>query len=130
MRTVVVKKQMNHSMKHLLFLFACACMAMPRLAFSQDVNEATEPAVKGQGVIDLLAGNTLHAWKLPSAHWHLQGGSIVGETGTGKLTAPEWAYTKQRFGNFEFTCELKLPATIIAIQVFIIGLIQFLSGQV
>ncbi|MBK5272042.1 MAG: DUF1080 domain-containing protein [Bacteroidia bacterium] len=96
-------------MKHLLFLFACYCMMMPHLAFSQNVNEATEPSVKGPEVIDLLAGGTLNAWKVPSAHWRLEGGSvIVGESGTEKLTTPEWIYTKQRFSNFEFTCELKL----------------------
>jgi hypothetical protein len=99
---------MNHSMKYILFLFACCCLASPRLAFSQNVNEATEPAVKGQGVIDLLAEGTLNAWKVPSAHWRLEGGSIVGETGGERLTMPEWVYTKQRFSNFEFTCELKL----------------------
>jgi hypothetical protein len=95
-------------MKHILFLFACSCLAIPNLAFSQNVNEATEPGVKGQGVIDLLAGGNLDAWKVPSAHWHLNGQSIVGETGSGTLATPEWVYTKQRFGNFEFTCEVKL----------------------
>jgi hypothetical protein len=95
-------------MKPIFFLFVCSGLVMPRLAFSQDINEATEPSVKGPGVIELLAGNTLDAWKVPSAHWHVDRGSIVGETGVGKLSIPEWIYTKQRFGNFEFTCELKL----------------------
>jgi hypothetical protein len=95
-------------MKHILFLFACSCLVMPRLGFSQNVNEAAEPPVRGQGVIDLLAGANLDAWKVPSTHWRLEGGSIVGETGAEKLTIPEWIYTKQRFANFEFTCELKL----------------------
>ena len=95
-------------MKYKLFLLVCSSLMMSCLAFSQDVNEATEPAVKGTGVIDLLAGGKLDAWKLPSAHWRLEGESIVGETGGAKLTAPEWAYTNQRFGNFEFTCEMRL----------------------
>jgi len=94
-------------MKQVLFLLACSCL-MPHLLFSQDVNEATEPSVKGTGVIDLLKGGTLEAWKVPSAHWHLKEGIIVGETGTEKLSTPEWIYTKQGFSNFEFTCELKL----------------------
>lgn len=95
-------------MKQILFLFFYSCLTMPYLAFSQDANAATEPSVKGPGVIDLLAGGGLDAWKVPSAHWHVEKESIVGETGTEKLKIPEWLYTKQRFSNFEFTCELKL----------------------
>lgn len=94
-------------MKQLLFLFACSCLAIPP-SFSQNMNEATEPSVRGAGVIDLLAGDNLDAWKVPSAHWSFKGGSIVGETGAEKLTTPEWVYTKQQFSNFEFTCELRL----------------------
>jgi len=103
-----MKKQMNYPLKPILFLLACCCLVIPHLAFSQDVNEATEPSVKGAGVIDLLKGGGLEAWKIPSARWHLKDGSIVGETGTESLTTPEWIYTKQGFSNFEFTCELKL----------------------
>ena len=99
---------MNYPLKRVLFLLVCCCLMMPHLAFSQEVNEATEPSVKGPGVIDLLKGGELEAWKVPSAHWHLKEGSIVGETGTEKLSTPEWIYTKQGFSNFEFTCELKL----------------------
>ena len=99
---------MNYPLKQVLFLLACSWLMMPHLLFSQDVNEATEPLVKGLGVIDLLKGGELEAWKVPSGHWHLKEGSIVGETGTEKLNTPEWIYTKQGFGNFEFTCELKL----------------------
>src|SRR5215213_867449 len=98
---------MNYPMKQVLFLLACSLL-MPYLVFSQDVNEATEPSVTGAGVIDLLKGDTLEAWKLPSARWQLKEGSIVGETGTVSLATPEWIYTKQGFSNFEFTCELKL----------------------
>lgn len=99
---------MRYFMKHIFILVVCSCLMVPGLLFSQIVNEATEPSVKGPGVIDLLAGGTLNAWKAPSAHWYLEAGSIVGETGTEKLSTPEWLYTKQRFSNFEFTCELKL----------------------
>lgn len=95
-------------MKHKLFLAAFSFLMMPSISFSQNVNEAIEPAVNGTGVIDLLKGNTLDAWKVPSAHWQLKEGSIVGETGTEKLSIPEWIYTKQRFSDFEFTCELRL----------------------
>ena len=103
-----MNKQMNYRLKPILFLFACCCLVMPHLLLAQDVNEATEPSVRGAGVIDLLKGGGLEAWKIPSARWHLKDGSIVGETGTEKLTTPEWIYTKQGFSNFEFTCELKL----------------------
>jgi len=99
---------MNYRLKPILFLLACCCLVIPHLLLAQDVNEATEPSVKGAGVIDLLKGGGLEAWKIPSARWHLKDGSIVGETGTEKLTTPEWIYTKQGFSNFEFTCELKL----------------------
>lgn len=95
-------------MKQVVFLLAFAFLTLSHLAFSQEVNEATEPPVKGTGVIDLLEGGTLEAWKVPSARWQLKEGSIVGETGSEKLSTPEWIYTKQRFSNFEFTCELKL----------------------
>ncbi len=95
-------------MKHVLFLLACSCLLLPGLAFSQNSNEAIEPSVKGPGVIDLLKGGTLDVWIVPAEHWHLEGQTIVGETGGRKLSTPEWIYTKQRFGNFEFTCEMRL----------------------
>ena len=95
-------------MKHLFFLMICSCLMFPRLAFSQDVNEATEPGVNRSDVIDLLEGGTLDAWKVPSDHWFVEEESIVGHTGEEKLEIPEWLYTKQQFSNFEFTCEMKL----------------------
>jgi 3-keto-disaccharide hydrolase len=95
-------------MRHLSFLFACSFLLLPRLAFSQQDNEAIEPSVEGAGVIDLLEGGTLDAWIVPPAHWHFEGGSIIGDTGGQTLGAPEWIYTKQRFSDFEFTCELRL----------------------
>lgn len=95
-------------MKHILILLISFCLIIPCVSLSQEANEAAEPTVRGTGVIDLLAGGKIDAWKVPSAHWRLEGESIVGETGTTKLTTPEWIYTKQRFSNFEFTCELKL----------------------
>ncbi len=101
---------MSHSTKHVLFIIVCCCLTMPRLAFSEDANanEAVEPTVKGPGAMDLLEGGTLDAWKVPSTHWSIDQGSIVGQTGAEKLMIPEWLYTKQRFSDFEFTCELKL----------------------
>lgn len=94
---------MKNAMLHVLFIFVCSC-----LAFSQEANDASEPAVNGPGTIDLLEGFTLDAWKVPSENWYIDGGSIVGFTGEEKLKTPEWLYTKQKFKDFEFTCELKL----------------------
>ncbi len=99
--------QISNSMKHILFLVICSCLMIPSLVFSQNINEALEPAVRGAAVIDLLASGTLDTWKVPSAHWHLEGGSVVGQT-MERQKAPEFLYTKQRFSNFEFTCEMRL----------------------
>lgn len=99
---------MKHAMKHLLFIIICSCLMMSGPAFSQENNEATEPAVKGPGTIDLLDGGTLDAWKVPSTRWYIDDESIVAHTGEEKLEIPEWLYTKQGFSDFEFTCELKL----------------------
>lgn len=84
---------------------------MSHLAFSEEINETIEPAVKGTGTIDLLESGTLDAWRLPATkttHWRFDQSSIIGTTGTKKLKIPEWLYTKKRFSDFEFTCELKL----------------------
>ena len=94
--------------KYIASLFVFIFFAITQPAVSQNANEAAEPSVKGAGTIDLLNGGSLNAWKVPSTHWQLKDGSIIGETGKEKLTKPEWIYTKQRFSNFEFTCELRL----------------------
>lgn len=99
---------MNHTIKHLIFIFFCSSLAIPFQAFSQDANESIEPTVKGQGAINLLEGGTLDAWKTPSNHWSIEEGIIIGSTGSKKLNTPEWLYTKQSFSDYEFTCELKL----------------------
>lgn len=95
-------------MKCLLFICMGFCLTISQLSFSQDANEATEPLVDGPGVIHLLKGGTLDTWKVPSKRWKVQDGSIIGYTGEEKLEIPEWLYTKERFGDFEFTCELLL----------------------
>lgn len=95
-------------MTPLLYLFSYICLVAPQLAFSNDRNEANEPSLDTSETIDLLEGGTLDAWTVPSDHWHLQGASIVGDTDGEKLQIPEWLYTKQNFGDFIFTCELKL----------------------
>lgn len=95
-------------MKHLSLIFFLACIAAHQPAFSQEANEAVEPSVERPNAIDLLEGGTLDAWKTPSDRWSLVEGSIVGDTGGEKIRIPEWMYTKQAFGDFVFTCEMKL----------------------
>ena len=96
-------------MKHSVFvLMSCYLTMLSGLVFAQSTNDATEPSVKGTGAIDLLEGGTLNAWKVPSDLWHVENGSVMAQTGTTALQTPEWLYTKQRFSDFEFTCELKL----------------------
>jgi hypothetical protein len=90
-----------------MFMLVYSYLTMPFVAFSQDANEANEPTIKGPGTIDLIAG-TLDAWKVPSDRWYVDEETIVGHTEGKKLSTPEWLYTKQRFSDFEFTCELKL----------------------
>lgn len=90
------------------FVFIFCVLIAPTALSSQESNEATEPGVKGDGVIDLLKEGTLDAWTVPSAHWTIKEGSIVGDTGEEKLEFPEWLYTKQAFSDFVFTCELRL----------------------
>lgn len=97
-------------MKYVLSIFAFSILleATPHSALSANINEASEPRVEGPGVIDLLESGTLDAWNAPSERWLVKDGVIVGSTGTEKLGIPEWLYSKQRFRDFEFTCELRL----------------------
>lgn len=95
-------------MKQLTFIFICTCLTISHPGLSQEKNEAAEPTLTGPDVIDLLEGGSLDLWKVPSAKWYLEEERIVGYTGEEKLEIPEWLYTKEQFGDFEFTCELKL----------------------
>ena len=96
---------MNNKISALLFI---SCYLLVTSAKAQSTNEAIEPQVKGADVIQLTKAKTLDAWKIPSANWAIKDGVIIGQTGDKILTTPEWLYTKQRFSDFEFTCELKL----------------------
>ncbi len=99
---------MNPSVKYAIVMLFCFSGATPPRAFSKNINEAVEPMVQGSKVIDLLRGDTLAAWEIPSDHWSLKEGSMVGDTGSKALNTPEWIYTQQQFSDFEFTCEMKL----------------------
>lgn len=99
---------MNLSTKHKMLFVFFFCWILPQTISSQQINEAIEPEVKGEKVIDLLEDNSLNAWKIPSNRWSIQNGMIVGNTNNEKLDKPEWIYTKEQFSDFEFTCEVKL----------------------
>ena len=94
--------------KPILITFVFAGLLVTDLVFSQGINEAVEPTFRGEGVIDLMRDGTLSAWTVPSSLWHAEKGIIVGNTGDEELHTPEWLYTKQAFGDFAFTCELRL----------------------
>ena len=101
-------KTMNHSTRQLILMIILSSLLLPQQAFSQNSNEAAEPTLKGEEVIDLLEGGNLEAWKVPSQNWYFEEGRIVGSTGEEKLNMPEWLYTREEFSDFEFTCELRL----------------------
>jgi len=81
------------------------------IAADKNVNEASEPKVQSQESINLIEGNSLKAWKVPSSLWSTSDNVIIGDTGKEKLQKPQWLYTKQKFGDFLFTSEFKLTGT-------------------
>ena len=96
-------------MNRTLLVMASYWVVMFSLAFADDRNEAQEPLVMGQRVIDLLKGEASEVWSIPpEAHWEINQELVTGHTGGEKLTTPVWLYTKEEFSDFEFTCELKL----------------------
>jgi len=102
-------KTVFHLKKHIVFRFLLSIYMIPHLTFSQQyTNDAIEPKLQGSGVINLLSGGTLSAFKVPSKHWYFEGESLVGNTGNKSLNKPEWIHTNQQFSDFEFTCEMML----------------------
>ena len=98
---------MSLNTKYIFTVIFCLSLTTPYLAFSK-TNETIEPSFDDPKTINLLESGTLNAWKVPSNHWHIDKQSIIGDTGKNKIETPEWLQTKQRFGDFVFTCELKL----------------------
>ncbi|MEM9158039.1 MAG: DUF1080 domain-containing protein [Verrucomicrobiota bacterium] len=88
-------------------LFAIAVVAS-QSSLAQSENDAAEPSVEGPRSIDLLVNDPLDSWDLPSDLWTIENGVVIGNTGSEKIRIPEWAYTKQAFSDFVFTCELRL----------------------
>lgn len=79
-------------------------LALPVLSIA---NEAVEPRFTGNDSIDLL-NDGFKNWDVPSDLWKLEDVVIIGDTGGVKIHPSEWVYTKQRFSDFEFTCEMRL----------------------
>ncbi|MDF7824709.1 DUF1080 domain-containing protein [Pontiellaceae bacterium B12227] len=91
---------MKYSVGFVVSLF----LVMPFLSMA---NDAVEPAVTGEGAVDLLADG-LAGWSVPSNLWNFEAGVITGDTGGERINIPQWIYTRQRYDDFEFTCELML----------------------
>jgi len=98
---------MLYSKRNLVSIACFASLILAPLAFSQQLNEALEPKLEGEAVIDLLSSG-LDEWIVPSKHWSIGGYAIVANTGDVPLEAPEWIYTKRQFSDFEMTCEMRL----------------------
>lgn len=60
------------------------------LASAEAADEAAEPQVKGQKVIQLMSSQSLTGWKAPSSRWSIKDGVITGDTKGEKLATPEW----------------------------------------
>lgn len=96
---------MNMMVKYVLFgILSISSVA----AFAQQENEAIEPKLDSEDVIQLVNTNNLDNWQVPSDYWSVKSGVIIGDTKGKKLAASEWLYTKQKFADFEFSCEIKL----------------------
>src|SRR5690606_31633036 len=99
---------MSYSIKYILFISIYFCLIIPQSTSSQNTNEAIEPTVSKSDAIDLLDGGTLNEWKIPCAHRRVERERIIADTGEEQLDTREWFYTKGQFGDFQFTCDLKL----------------------
>lgn len=96
---------MNSKTKRRLVQIISFCLALPCILFA-DADK--EPKIRGAEAIELIKQNSFEGWKVPSDCWSIKSGVIVGDTGKEALKAPEWIYTKQRFADFIFTCEVRL----------------------
>lgn len=100
---------MHWPRKHPLALIACYCLIIPSLLIAKNNSQEPEPAVEGADAIHLIdKEGALDKWSAPSERWSIQQGVITGDTGKVALKTPEWLYTKQRFADFTFTCEVRL----------------------
>ncbi|WP_066217766.1 3-keto-disaccharide hydrolase [Formosa haliotis] len=108
MKEEITYKRVKLIVKQILVLVFVLVSIAPKIAWSQTINEAMEPTFENSDVINLLEGETLNAWQPSSEHWYIENKTIIGNTKHKVLDTPEWMYSKQKFSDFEFTCELKL----------------------
>jgi hypothetical protein len=80
------------------------------VASAEPVVESPEPELKGDQVIQLISGQSLTGWKVPSSRWSIKDGVITGDTMGEALQTPEWLYTNDRFSDFIFSAEVKLSS--------------------
>lgn len=99
---------MNENRQALLSIIIGIFLKIPCLLCASCGSDFFEPRIDGNGEIELVEGNTFAAWEVPSGRWSAKDGIITGDTGGKALNVPEWLYTKQRFADFIFTCELRL----------------------
>ncbi|WP_411825601.1 DUF1080 domain-containing protein [Luteolibacter sp. AS25] len=83
-------------------------LLVPSILLARPANDALEPEIKGKGAIQLISGNTLDGWQVPSDRWSIANGIITGDTNGEELTKPEWLYTRQKFGDFILSAEIRL----------------------
>lgn len=103
---------MKHSGKSILSLFTSCCIAVTCPAFAEGGEEDAEPDIQGVKVVQLIEETTMEGWEVPSDSWSIEEGVIIGDTGAEALKAPEWIYTKRKFADFIFTCEVRLTGEL------------------
>jgi hypothetical protein len=95
---------MNHAIKYIVTIALSCCFSLA--CWADD--ETVEPTVEGANAIVLINKSSLDGWEVPSDHWSVKNGTLIGDTEGVKLREAEWIYTEQKFSDFVFTCEVKL----------------------
>lgn len=90
------------------FALIALSLSLPNFSVAEQSNETIEPKLNEVDSINLFNGHDFTGWKVPSANWSIVNNTIVGSTADKKLAVSEWLYTEQRFGDFEFSTEVKL----------------------
>ncbi|MEO0794804.1 MAG: DUF1080 domain-containing protein [Verrucomicrobiota bacterium] len=100
-------------MKKILLLLVLPFFILGPSISANSANEATEPSVSSEtnNTISLIEAGSLEGWTVPSDCWSIVGDVIIGDTGPEPIKKPEWLYTKERFADFVFSCELKLTGS-------------------
>jgi len=99
---------MKHTMKIVLLLTLCSICIFPQLINSQNTNEALEPTFQGDSIINLLQSGNINDWTVPSNRWYIKDNCLTGDSNGKVLEHGEFVYSKQKYGDYEFTCEMRL----------------------